>query len=323
MNNKKDKNKRKRKIVIISVVSVVLILLLLFFTYYIYTYIQVKDFTDLELDSTVAEGQFIRLRGSDVHYIEKGDGNRNLILIHGIGSGSFSFENNIDFLADAGFKVHAIDLKGFGYSERVIDSDHSHQEQARIVIEFMNKKGIETATLAGHSMGGRVILIAYDFDPEKFENIILIDSAGLEQMQFSGVMKFFTQPFVDILYFNLFVNRQNFKNFLSSAFYDKESVDDNVVDRYWMPFKIKDTNRVYLSILKGNTYHDIEAVLKKINIPVLIIWGEQDTWISVDNAYRFSELLPNCSVVVIPGAGHVPMEEKPEAVNRAIIEFLE
>lgn len=223
--------------------------------------------------------------------------------------------------------ILTIDLKGFGYSERVAGPDYSHTEQAEILLEFMEKKDIEKAIVAGHSMGGKIALIAFDKKPGKFGKIILIDSAGLEGTEgmqnngpaYSGA---FPQAVVDMLYYNLFLNSQRFKNFLSSAFYNKGYFNEEVISYYLEPFKVKNTNLAYRYILKGNVPYDIKKVLKSIDIPVLIIWGDNDQWISVEHAHVFNNHIKGSRLEIIEDAGHVPMEEQSGAFNDIVIRFL-
>jgi len=314
---------RKIKIVAVSILLVIAVLALAFISYWQYALMRVKDFTAIELSRLKEDNDLIRIRGADIHYVEKGSGDHTLILLHGIGGGAFTFRHNIETLADSGYRVFALDLKGFGFSEKVPGSDYSHTEQARIVLDFMEEKEIEEAAVAGHSMGGRIALICYDLDPEKFEKMILIDSAGLEESSPPFYSWLLTKPVVDIIYYNLFVRQDNFRDFLGSAFYDGGFVDEQVAGAYLEPFRIKDANIAYVSILKGNVPYDIETVLSKIDIPVLIIWGKYDTWISLDNAYRFNSLISGSKLSIIDKAGHVPMEEQPEAVNEAMLDFLQ
>jgi 2-hydroxymuconate-semialdehyde hydrolase len=316
------KNK-KRKIALIIVFSIIGLLIVAFFSYWGHTSQKINQFAATDFKSIQANQDFITLRGAEIHYVQKGSGERTIILVHGLGGGAFTFRNNIDALADKGYKVYAIDLKGFGLSEKVIGSDYSHIEQAKILLDFMEKKGIEKATVAGHSMGGRVALIAYDMKPQNFENIILIDSAGLENNSPAFYNSLVTQPIVDILYYNIFVKEKNFRKFLSSAFFNSDFVSPEVIRLYLEPFKIKNANKAFLSVLKSNSAYDIESVLKKIDIPVFILWGRNDGWISLESAYRFNLLIKGSELAVIDNAGHVSMEEQPEAVNKKIIEFLD
>jgi pimeloyl-ACP methyl ester carboxylesterase len=317
-----SKNK-KRNIALITVFSIIGFLTVGFFSYWGYASQKINKFAVSDFKSIQANQDFITLRGSEIHYVHKGSGEKTIILVHGLGGGAFTFRNNIDALADKGYKVYAIDLKGFGFSEKVTGSDYSHIEQAKILLDFMEKKGIRKATVAGHSMGGRIAIIAYDMKPQNFENIILIDSAGLENNSPSFYNFLITQPIVDIIYYNIFVKEKNFQKFLSSAFYNSDFVSPDVTKLYLEPFKIKNANKAFLSILKSNSAYDIESVLKKIDIPVLIIWGRNDGWISLESAYKFNSLIKGSELAVIENAGHVSMEEQPETVNNKILEFLD
>jgi pimeloyl-ACP methyl ester carboxylesterase len=313
---------KKRKILVIIIV-VIAVLMLASVSYWQYALSRVRDFTDISFSEIKQGNDFIKIRGADIHYVEQGEGDDTIILLHGIGGGAFTFRDNIEVLADNGYRVFAVDLKGFGYSGKVADSDYSHTEQARIVLEFMDKKGIGEAVIAGHSMGGRIALICYDMSPENFEKIILIDSAGLEEDSPAVFSRFLVKPVVDILYYNLFVKEDNFRDFLGSAFYDRDFVDDEVAGSYLEPFRIQDANNAYISILKGNVPYDIASVLEKIDIPVLIVWGKYDNWISLESAYRFRSLIDGSILKIIDKAGHVPMQEQPEPVNQAVLDFIE
>jgi pimeloyl-ACP methyl ester carboxylesterase len=328
---------KKLRISIIAIVSFIILLAVIFFSYWAFAVSRINSFAVFEPQKMQIEGSFIELREADIYYTEdkaKIDYNgapqtpaQNIILVHGLGGGAFTYRHNTDALADAGFNVYAIDLKVFGYSERALKSDYSHIEQAEILLEFMEKKDIEKAIVAGHSMGGKIALIAYDKKPGKFEKIILIDSAGLEGTEgrqnngpaYSGALP---QAVVDILYYNLFLNSDRFRNFLSSAFNDDGYFDEEVISYYLEPFKVKNTNLAYRYILKGNVPYDIKRVLKNIDIPVLIIWGDNDQWISVEHAHAFNNHIKGSQLEIIEDAGHVPMEEQAGAFNDIVTRFL-
>jgi len=317
------KKNKKKKIAIITVFSIVGLLVIAFFIYWGFTARKIDLFESSDFKSIQTNRDFVRLRGAEIHYVEKGDGQRIIIFVHGLGGGAFTFDSNISEMAKQGFKVYAIDLKGFGYSQKVAGSDYSHIEQAKILLDFMEKKGIQKATVAGHSMGGRIALIAYDMKPQNFENIILIDSAGLESNSPAFYRLLLNRQVADILYYNLLVNEKNFSKFLSSAFYNKDFVSREVINLYLEAFKIKNADKAFNFLIKANNNYDIASVLKKINIPVLIVWGRYDSWISIDSAHKFNSLISGSELAVIDNAGHVSMQEQPEAVNKKIIEFLD
>ena len=96
-----------------------------------------------------AKGKFVMVDGKKVQYVEKGDG-KPLILIHGFAYHTVMWKNNIDALAE-NFKVYAIDLWGWGYSERLKKTEYSFELYGKQVIGFMDALNIKKATLIGQS----------------------------------------------------------------------------------------------------------------------------------------------------------------------------
>ncbi len=120
---------------------------------------------------------FINVEGARLHYQEFGErANPTLVLIHGYTASLLVWKSVAPLLADAGFHVIAVDLVGFGYSEKPRWFDYSIQSQARMVSRFMNRLGIGRATLVGSSYGGAVAMtLCLDY-PEFVEKLVLIDA---------------------------------------------------------------------------------------------------------------------------------------------------
>ncbi len=120
---------------------------------------------------------FITVEGARIHYQEFGEPNHpTLVLIHGFTASLFVWHKVAPLLADAGFHIVALDLVGFGYSEKPRWFDYSIQAQARMVSRFMNRLGIGRATLVGSSYGGAVAMtLCLDY-PEFVEKLVLIDA---------------------------------------------------------------------------------------------------------------------------------------------------
>ncbi len=310
----------KKKAKAIIAVAIILVISILLSSYILFVNYRVDAFASEKIINSNIAGEYIKIRGAGIHYIEKGKGDKNILLVHGFGGGTYSYRHNIEELAK-NYKVYAIDLKGFGYSQRPYDSDYSHQEQAKIILEFLEKKDIDKVTAFGHSMGGSILLLAYDIDPARFEKLVLIDSAGLNESSFK-FSKFMNQPIVNIIYYNYVVNKDKFVNFLKSAYFDKSFVDKNLIDLYYSPLKIRNTNIVLKEIIKDVQPYTVENILKNINVPVLIVWGDKDTWIDKKYAYEFRKKIEGSKLEIILNAGHLPMEEKYSAFNKIISDFL-
>ena len=130
---------------------------------------------NLDLADVPKPGNTIRLEGVAIHYVDKGQG-PPLVLIHGLGGCIYNFRYNIPVLAER-LRVVALDLKGFGYSERPVASDYSLTAQARLVGGLMDHLGISRAAVLGHSMGGAIALRLATISPEKVDRLILVGSA--------------------------------------------------------------------------------------------------------------------------------------------------
>src|SRR6476620_6155210 len=123
------------------------------------------------------KSRFTSVDGIRVHYQEFGDaGDPPLILLHGYTASVYVWKTSAPMLAEAGFHVIAIDLVGFGYTEKPRFFDYTIQSQARMVARFMDRLGIGRATLVGSSYGGAVAAtLALDY-AERVEKLVLVDA---------------------------------------------------------------------------------------------------------------------------------------------------
>lgn len=319
------KRRLKKSIrIIISLSILAAILLISFFSYVLFARSEIKKFSIIDLRDAGYENKYIDIKGSQISYIEAGpeDGSP-VVFVHGLGGSTSNFKENVKELKKD-FKVYAIDLKGFGFTDKNAAGDYSYDGQAEVLIEFLNKKNIKKIAAAGHSMGGHIVLLAYHKAPERFSKLILIDSAGINdnknQARFS---KFLFQPLFDILFYSIFIREGSVENILESAFYNKDFVNEEIVEDFKKPFKVKDANKALGMFFRSAGVYEVKGLLGSINIPVLIIWGEQDEWIDVSNAYLFNELIKKSHLEIINGAGHLPMIEKSIEFNAAVKKFLE
>src|SRR4030042_265658 len=129
-------------------------------------------------------GLIRRVDGVDLHYVDAGNG-PPLLLLHGLGGSTFGFRRLIPILSPR-FRLLALDLKGFGYSERPLDGDYSLTAQARLAKDFLDALNIERAAVLGHSLGGAIAMrLAVDF-PERVERLILVSSASDHETRRGG-----------------------------------------------------------------------------------------------------------------------------------------
>ena len=102
---------------------------------------------------------------------------------------------------------------------------------------------------------------------------------------------------------------------------DKSKVNEQLVQRYYDLLLREGNRQATLDIFKQRKYASAEKI-KSISTPTLIIWGEEDQLIDVNNAYLFKKDIQGSELVIIPKTGHVPMEENPSSFLKALNKFI-
>lgn len=247
-----------------------------------------------------------------------------IILIHGYGAMIEQWRYNIPALA-AGAAVYALDLLGFGESD--MPDIHYHARLWRDqILDFMNSRGIERATIAGHSMGGLVAAqFAHDF-PDRTESLILVDPSGHPKRVPSDllfrVLRFAaTNPALRAVSFWLFATPDMARGGLKSAYYDESAVTDELVELFMRPLRNPGAVFSYLAVARNPNDFYIEAP-NGIPCPTLLVWGGRDRLLPPTLIKNFRELIPHAEPVVIPDSGHCPHDESPDAFNAAAMKFL-
>src|SRR5690606_27352948 len=138
---------------------------------------------------------FVSVDGARVHYQEFGDRNApTIILIHGYTASVYIWEQSAPILADAGFHVIAVDLIGFGYSEKPAWFDHTFSSQARMIERLMDRLGIGRAVVVGSSYGGGVAAaLTLDY-PARVEKLVLANAACNDEPLSQPILRLATMP---------------------------------------------------------------------------------------------------------------------------------
>lgn len=267
-------------------------------------------------------GKFIKLSGSELFVVERGKG-ESLILANGIAASVYTWRKVIPKLSKS-FRVHALDYKGTGLSEKPRD-EYSIEEFSKEIFDLMNYYKIDKAVLAGNSLGGEVILNFAIKYPERVKALILLDTAGYQ------LNKEITAILVRLGRFKAvgrFIKKHASKRFarrlIEWALYNDELIDREMVNSYYKPMRTKGAFDAFIKLVKNLSYTDFDySKVKDIEVPTLIIWGKEDKWIPVSDAYKFHKDIKNSKLVILGGCGHAPQEEMPDKVSELIKEFIE
>jgi pimeloyl-ACP methyl ester carboxylesterase len=277
------------------------------------------------------KGFFLEADGARTYVIAEGpvDGPA-VLLVHGFGGSTFSWRETIPALADAGYRTIALDLPGFGLSSRSFQRDHSHPAQAAFVSAAMEALGIERATIVGHSMGGSVAAhLALD-RPERVEALVLVDASvrapGENDGPSLGVL-LHAPPFRRITQHvaRRWATPERVTGLLASAYGEPSFATPEVAEGYLAAQRVRDWDLALLAIIRDgrrNALPEPPAALGRADVPILVIWGEEDPWIPLSTGQALHAEIPTSDWAIIANSGHLPFEEQPEDFMLTLLRFL-
>ena len=264
--------------------------------------------------------RLVELDGQRVYYEDRGAGDA-VLLVHGFGSSAYSWrEVAADLERD--FRVIAVDLSGFGFTERPRELDaYTRYAQGELLIELMDALDVERAHLVGHSYGGAVAAALAVRSPERVETLTLLNAAGpiYTQLRRSPLASFapLTYTFVRVKS----LRRGNIERALKRSLANDELATEELVNEYQRRLAIEGAARAVrgLTVPMDDPQEPVE--LSQLRVPTLALWGAEDRLIPVDFARKEASTIADSRFVLIEGAGHVPMEERPVAVARTLRTF--
>lgn len=273
------------------------------------------------------DSQFIRLRGVRIHLKNKGSGLPALILLHGFGASIFTWREVLAPLA-AQKQVIAFDRPAFGLSERPLhwqgENPYTPEFQVELVLALMDYYQLEQAVLVGNSAGGTIAVLTALEHPERVAALVLVDAAiyaGGSPIWFSWLAR---TPQMQHLGPLIARNIQNWgMDFARSAWHDPSKITPEIWEGYTLPLKVENWDRALWLFTSSSRHLKLEERLHEILAPTLVISGDDDRIVPLEDSQRLASELPNAQLVVIPNCGHIPQEECPDAFLAAINAFLD
>lgn len=275
------------------------------------------------------DGRFIELDdGARIHVMEAGDpGDPTVVLVHGFGGSTWSWRDTLPALEAAGYRTVALDLRGFGLSEKTLDGDHSHRGQAEVVGQVMDSLDIGRAVVVGHSMGGDVAVRLAQARPDLVRGLVLVDAATGGPVDGGGgplglLMRVPPVERTARILVRSIVNDRWMTDTLASAWADPTLVTADVADGYLLPLQATDWDLALIRIFRDRGANATLDEIAALEPPVAVVWGRDDAWIPLERGRTLADAVRG-DLVIIDGAGHLPMEERPEAFESELIRFLE
>jgi len=267
---------------------------------------------------------------TELVYTEYGDPkNRTLLFLHGFGESKETWRFLVPKLSQK-YHLVLLDLKGFGLSPKVEDGAYSVYDQAREVASFIQKHHLKNLTVVGRSFGGGVALVLALMQkdgliPKRIDNLILINSMAYKQ-NLPSMLRTLNKPIIGYLGIHLLSNDWMAKEAYRFAFYNNDLIPKESTAYASSILALPLEKYVYLETVEQLVPEDIDKIerrYREIELPTLILWGEEDVSIGVHNAYKLHRDLRNSRLVILPKVGHIPNEEAPQKVVREILKFME
>lgn len=244
-----------------------------------------------------------------------------VVLVHGFGSSLHTWEAWEPLLSDR-FRVVAMDLPGFGLTGPDPTGDYSDERSVAVLEALLDRLGVaRAAAVVGSSMGGRIAWRFAAAKPERLERLVLMAPDGFasfgreynkapERLPWLMRLLPYTAP------------KPLLRRTMQNAYAVEGALSDAVVERYHAMLLAPGVRQAILDRSLQTVLLPPEPILATIRMPVLLLWGELDRAVPASHAQDYLRVLPDARAVVLPGVGHVPMEEAPEASARALRDFL-
>jgi pimeloyl-ACP methyl ester carboxylesterase len=242
-----------------------------------------------------------------------------VILLHGFGASLDTWEPWAAIMSEH-YRVIRYDLPGFGLTGPDPSGDYSDARSMEILAALMDHLGIAQASLIGNSLGGKIawnFAVAY---PDRVDRLVLVSPDGFASPGFEYDKKPKLPAMLKLLPYTL--PRPMLRMNLAIAYADKSRLTNTILDRYEDMMLAPGDRAAMLDRMQQVMLQNPEPLLRRIQAPTLLLWGEKDGMIPFSNAADYLRDIPNAKLVPLPGLGHVPFEEAPAESLPPVMAFL-
>jgi pimeloyl-ACP methyl ester carboxylesterase len=270
--------------------------------------------------------KFMPIQGMSVHLRDEGprDAALTVLLLHGTSASLHTWDGWTEVLARE-HRVVRVDLPGFGLTGPFPHGKYDPSSYAEFVTAMLDAIEVPRAVIAGNSFGGRIAWETALAAPERVMALVLVDASSghpfASQSMPLGFRLAQIPAFGPIM--NRLLPRSLVESGVRNVYGDPSLVTEELVDRYY-ELTLREGNRAALVQRFAQTVPDERASerLAKIGAPTLVLWGREDRLIPLEVAHRFEDDVPDATLAVFDGLGHVPHEEDPTATVAPVLDFL-
>ena len=262
----------------------------------------------------------VMVDGLNVYYKDSGPKDAPvLLLLHGFGSSLQTWDLWAAKL-ETQYRVIRLDLPGFGLTGPSPLHDYSESGDLATLTHFVDKLGVSSFSIIGHSMGGKMAWNLAASEPDRVKALVLMAPDGFSEAKEIGTKPYAMPAVMGMIQFCL--PKYLVRKSIEPAFFDSSALSDRLVDRYYDMLRAPGVRSAILERANQTVYTDPVPRLRKITAPTLLIWGENDRMIPSSNAQSYAHVLMSSKTVLLPNLGHLPQEEQPEVALAHVSDFL-
>ena len=272
--------------------------------------------------------RFLDLHGDRVAYRDVGDGDETLLLLHGMAGSSDTWRAVMPQLSKR-YRVIAPDLLGHGQSAKP-RGDYSLGAFAAWLRDLLDELGVTSVTIVGQSLGGGVAMQFVYQHPDYCRRLVLISSGGLGQ-DVGWTLRLLSAPGSELLLPAITLPPLIRAGETLRSWFSAVNVGSPRGAEMWSAYSSladSQTRQAFLRTLRSVVDYRGQAVsaLNKLHLtselPLMVIWGDQDRIIPVDHGFALDQHRPGCRIEVLDGVGHFPHVEEPDVVVDLLDDFI-
>ena len=281
-----------------------------------------SDNEDTEIDADLLR---VPVGPGSLHVERYGHGGQPILLVHGFGTCSFVWRNIGPQIALANCTGFAVDLFGYGESDRPIDADYGIAAQAEYLDRALTALRVSRATVVGLDLGAAVALRFAATQPDRVEKLILINPIAFDAVPADDVkaLQKNTARFALQVSRGVMGAAPLMRDLLQKSVADPARMPETLVARYMAPYVGRDGVDHLLRVSRFVNGEAMEEInLRALPHPTLVVWGDRDPWASPKIGDQLADTIGGSRLVHLPSAGRLVPEDAPEALSQLLLDFV-
>src|SRR6056297_506228 len=258
--------------------------------------------------------------GRQVRYGRLGEG-PPMVLVHGTPWSSFNLRHLIRKLSES-YTVYFFDLLGYGQS-CTTEGDVSLGVQNKVLDGLLTHWGLDDPIIVGHDFGGTTALRTHLLNKRSFKKIVLIDPVAVSPWG-TAFFRHVNQHVAAFTGLPDYIHEALVRAYVQTAAF--KPLDDATLEGIVSPWTGEQgKTALYRQIAQADSRYtdEVQPLYPTITTPVLILWGREDSWISLRQGQELYDMIPGSVLRVIDDSGHLVIEEKPDELVKEILDFVE